>query len=127
MLFRRWRGFVLADPREPLRDYWVTVTVAFPEPIAVTDPEPGESPHIVGYIRLLGVRSAPLELRSIIGSAVEDGGVVWERTEWKPIRLKDLDRTIRKRIVPIDSSGIWYQSGRIFFPDWTDDEDADSG
>lgn len=123
MLFRKWRGLLLDDPVEPLRDYWVKVQVAFPEPIPVADAASDQPAYAVGYLRLLGIRSVPLELQSFIASAIQDGTVMWDRTEWYSIRLKDLERDIRKRIVPIEAAGVWYQSGRILFPKWSDDED----
>lgn len=118
MLFRRWRRPSLDEAVPPCRDYWATVVVAFPEPVPVDDAAEGEAAHVVGYTRLLGVRSRPLELETIIESVIVDGSVVWSETEWYAIRLSDLDRAIRRRIVPIATVGVWYQSGRILFPTW---------
>ena len=117
MLFRKWRGLALDDPVEPLRDYWACVKVRFSEPVLVDDPTKAKAAAVAGYFRLLGIRSEPNHVRSFIEPSAGDGNVVWEETEWRPVCLTELDQAIRKRVVPLDGAGVWYQSGRIFFPE----------
>jgi hypothetical protein len=123
MFLRKWRGFAIDDPVEPLRDDWVTMRVEFAEPLAVEDPERDEVSAIAEYMRVLGVRSVPDDVHSFIQQAVQDGTVVWDQTEWQPVRLRDLDRSVRKQIMPIEWTGVWYQSGRILLPASTPDGD----
>ena len=42
---------------------------------------------------------------------------VWAETEFNEIDPASLDRATRKEIVQPDENGIWYRSGRIYFPE----------
>ena len=116
MLFRRRR--VLGEPQEPLRDFWVSAEVRLSTPIDVVDED--ESRPVIGYIRNFGIRATHERLSSVVTAEITDGRVLWDHTEWYEIDPSTLDSVIRKRILPVDGEGIWYRSGRAFYPE--DDE-----
>ena len=58
----------------------------------------------------------------VLEEAVGDGEILWETSEWYPVDPDTLDRIVRRRIVAVSPGGIWYVSGRAFYPE--DDEDA---
>ena len=118
MPLRLFKKHPLPEPVPPLRDYWVSVDVTLHEPIQVED---GDDPPMVGYIRNFGVRAAPGSLQRIVEDTVRGEGIVrWEETEWDVVDPATLDRVVRKRIVAsaLDGAGegVWYWSGRAFFP-----------
>ena len=119
MLFRRRP--VLQRPVNPLRDFWVSADVRLTVPIEVEDDD--DARPMVGYIRNFGVRTTPGRLAELMTAEIADGLVVWDQTEYYEIDPDELDSTIRNRVVPVVSEGIWYRSGRAFYPE---DEEHDS-
>ncbi|HXK40028.1 MAG TPA: hypothetical protein VJ837_04305 [Candidatus Paceibacterota bacterium] len=81
-----------------------------------------ESPPIVGYIRKFGVRATAETLAKLVTNEVPDGHILWDRTEWHEVNPETLDADIRKRMVAVSGEGIWYRSGRAFYPE--DEEDS---
>ncbi len=105
-------------------DYWASVEVRLHEPIPVDDDEEDGFGPMVGYIRNFGVRCGDGELNSILEKEIVDGTIRWETTECYPVEPDRLDRDIRKRIAPLESGGIWYVSGRAFYPDDPDEDES---
>jgi hypothetical protein len=117
-----WRRHAL--PRRPADhiDYWASVEVLLYEPIPVDGEDDEASAPVVGYIRNFGIRSPKGEIRSMLERAVDDGEIQWETTEWYPVDPDNLDPIVRERIVAVNPGGIWYVSGRAFYPDDSDHE-----
>ncbi len=101
----------LAAPEAPLRDHWVVLRVILHTPIEV----PGEA-HAVGYYRNLGVRCAPERLKGVLETEVQADTIVWDKTKWSEVVIDELDEIVRERTIPVKGEGIWYRSGRLFFP-----------
>jgi hypothetical protein len=97
----------------PLCDYSLSVCVELAAPLSVG--ESSERP-VVGYFLRLGVRSTPDRLRSFVESAITDGAVQWNDSTYEEARPDAWDASFRKRFTPVEGEGIWYRSGRIFFP-----------
>lgn len=101
-----------AAPDAPLRDHWVILRVMLRTPIEV----PGEA-QAVGYYRNLGVRCTPERLKRGLETEVQADTIVWDKTKWSNVVIDDLDEIVRERTIPVRGEGIWYRSGRLFFPD----------
>lgn len=79
---------------------------------------------IVGYFRNFGVRATPDRIRPVIEEAVATaelaGDIAWAESKWDPVDVTSLDDSVRSRIVPVAGEGVWYMSGRMFFPEETE-------
>jgi hypothetical protein len=105
----------LAPLREGELDVWVTVCVRLSSPVDdVGDPS---EPPAVGYFRNLGIRLPGAQPKSYLEKMIADGSIDWNETEFYEVDPTTLDRDIRKRIVAPDENGVWYSSGRIYFPE----------
>ena len=116
-----WKRHALPPPRAGYVDYWASVEVRLREAIPVEDDDDHVGP-VVGYVRNFGIRIRDGELRSLLERTIVDGDIRWETTECYPVQPDDLDPIVRKRIVAVDPDGIWYVSGRAFYPDDPDEE-----
>ena len=105
-------------PNAPLQDFWATVCVYLREPVTSED-DGGEV--LAGYYRNFGLRATPDRVQPLIEAAIAaaepPGDVVWAESNWYGLDPESLDDTIRMRILPVTGEGIWYASGRIFFPE----------
>lgn len=76
---------------------------------------------IVVYLRNFGVRATAERVRSVIEQAVAAadlaGDIEWRESTWYAVSVESLDDTIAGRTLPLIDEGIWYMSGRIFFPE----------
>ena len=113
------RPHALPPPRPGYIDYWASVEVRLHEPIPVED---DDLRPMVGYLRFFGARVKDGDLRALLQQTIVDGDICWETTECYPVEPDKLDPTVRKRIVAVDPDGIWYVSGRAFYPDDLDEE-----
>ena len=94
-------------------DYWAIVHVILAETLAF---EGSDEAAAIGYYRLCGLRSTPNRLKHVLAIGVEDGLIDWPETEVEKVDPAILDGAIRKRIVPVVSEGVWYLSGRNYYP-----------
>jgi hypothetical protein len=69
-----------------------------------------------GYYVNYGIRTAAERVRDLLFRTIEDGKIDWEDTEWSLVDPSTLDRTVRKEIKPVPAEGIWYVSGRTYYP-----------
>lgn len=101
-----------------IHTFWVMACVALDREIP---PDPGDpeddDPPIVGYCRTFGV-SAPSEdeARRLVTEAVPDGEIDWAESTISSRDLETLDPVIIVRSGDWSETGIWYRSGRAFFP-----------
>ena len=105
----------LSAPEAPLEDVWVTVCVELRRPLAVQD---GDD-MLVGYQQHFGIRCHPSDLGDVLASSIEDGTIRWERTGTRRVDVTaGFDPGVESRITPVETTGIWYRSGRAFFTAW---------
>jgi hypothetical protein len=105
-------------------DFMAQVHVRLLVPLA--DPDESIARELHGYYLNLGIRSAPHRVELVVAQAIDDDGVIdWNDTEWNLVDISTLSATIRSRIKPVTSEGVWYASGRIFYSD--SDDEATSG
>ena len=104
----------LAAPRDAQLDVWVVACVLLAEPLLQRD-DP-ELPPAVGYYRNFGIRLNGPQPKQFLEKIIPDGLVDWDDTEVKEVDPTTLDEEIRSRISPPDQSGVWYKSGRMYFP-----------
>lgn len=97
----------------PLRDYSLSVLVDLATPLSIVG---SSKPPAARYLRRLGVRSTPDRLRSFVENAVPDGAIRWDESTCEEACPDAWDASLRERFTPIDGEGIWYKSGRVFFP-----------
>jgi hypothetical protein len=121
-----WKRHKLPPPRHGYRDYWASVEVRLHEPIPVGDDDEEDLGPMVGYIRNFGVRVKDGELRSLLERTIDDGDIRWDTTECNPVDPDSLDRIVRKRIVAVEPEGVWYVSGRAFYPEDPEEETGSS-
>jgi hypothetical protein len=110
-----WRRFSLDPPDAGQLDVWATVCVRLAVPFR--DPEDPDHPPCVGYFRNFGIRLNGPQPRHFLERVVEDGLVDWEDTKITDVDSQRLDRTIRKHVSEPDENGVWYRSGRMYFPE----------
>ena len=97
-------------------DYLLILCVMLRSPEKVKDESEGWT-EISGYYRVLGL-TAPSEqaAKSMAASLVNDGEIDWTDSTVKPAdRLSFIGRAARRRRRVL-KRGVWYQSGRVFFP-----------
>jgi hypothetical protein len=85
-------------------------------PLPVEGGDEGDS-AVVGYFRTVGVRCHPDNLKQWIASVAEEDPVDWDDTTWKEVGdIRELDPEVRSRVRLTDGEGVWWTSGRVFFP-----------
>jgi hypothetical protein len=103
-------------PKAPggLGDFWATVHVVLFQPMPA-----GKDPHVLvhGYHRSFGIRAVPSRVPELLAGVVSDGRIEWDETEWRSIDPATLARAIRKRIQLVAGEGLWYSSGRAYYPE----------
>lgn len=73
--------------------------------------------EIVGYYRNFGIQSVSVEsAREVLLAEIDDGTIEWADSEFQPVQLTDLSLEFRRMLPSPQDVGIWYQSGRVFFP-----------
>src|SRR5690242_4281603 len=98
----------------PLHQFNVVVRVVLEKPIASIDSS--EVEKLTGYYVNVGVAARDkTEAMRIISDAFNDGRIDWAESEWKS--LETVDPSITAKAKSFHGSGIWYKSGRAFFPD----------
>jgi hypothetical protein len=113
------RRFPIEPPEPGQLDVWATVCVQLAVPFR--DPEDPDHPPCVGYFRNFGIRLNGPQPRHFLERIIGDGLVDWTDTEITEVDVQRLDQTIRKSVTEPDENGVWYKSGRMYFP-----EDADA-
>lgn len=101
-------------------DVWVRVCVRLSLPLPGAD---GGAPA-VGYYRNLGIRIPGPQPKAFLERLVTDGAVDWRDTEVTEIEPASLGRDVRAAISAPDADGVWYRSGRMYFPE--DDHAGDA-
>jgi len=104
----------LAPLREGELDVWVTVCVRLTEPLHNVDTP--TDPPVAGYFRNFGIRILGPQPKRYLEQLISDGHIDWNETEFREIDPASLERDIRKGIAAPDANGIWYSSGRMYFP-----------
>ncbi|HEX4954530.1 MAG TPA: hypothetical protein VF017_14150 [Thermoanaerobaculia bacterium] len=96
--------------------YWITLCIDLHEPISFEDGE--EEAVAVGYYRHFGV-AASREGRcwELVEADVSDGEVFWPDCRIREVDVASLGVQVLRRAGDWSAEGIWYRSGRIFFPD----------
>lgn len=93
--------------------YSFLLLVNLRDPLRPDDPA---EQSLVGYYRNLCVRAdSEVEAKARVSTAVTDGTVSWEESEWEAISLDELQNDREKTIDLSPSAVIVYQSGRAFF------------
>jgi hypothetical protein len=110
-----WRKPALSPLSPGERDIWAKVCVDLPAPISF-EGKPG-GPPVVGYFQNFGLRMRQGEPARLLERAVIDGRINWNDSELNDVVSSQLHRDIRKAITAPDTLGIWYRSGKIFFPE----------
>jgi hypothetical protein len=102
-----------------LERYWVLRCVDLHSKIeGPQDAPPDLRGPVVGYFQNFGV-TAPSEAaaREIAGLQVSDGVISWAESESKLVDGARLHPDVIERAEDWDVEGVWYKSGRAFFPD----------
>ena len=114
-------GFLFGKKSEG-RTFWVLLGVDLAEPLRFDEASDGEGQTIVGYYQNFGVTAATAkEALDAASSAARvgptNGTLRLEETSVREVDVKQLDDDIRRRVGSAwKKPGIWYQSGRAFFP-----------
>jgi hypothetical protein len=102
-----------------LIQYWISVCVKLHEPLIVCDKKDKPTGELIhGYFRSLGVTAeSELEVREFIRETVSEGEIDWSDTSIEACDYTDTDLELENLDGDPNIKGIWYKSGRIFFPD----------
>lgn len=99
-----------------LARFWLIVHVRLRQPIETAD-EGGTGQQLVGYYQDFGVTAwSEEEARETVRSVIEDGEIDWANSTCDVSDFEHLDRSVRARSSDPDLAGIWYKSGRGFYP-----------
>jgi hypothetical protein len=99
--------------------YWVMLCVDLHAPVT-RDPqdEADDLPTVLaGYFRNFGITAISEEgARQLAASEILDGTVSWEETESYAVSVHELPPTVIEQASDWTVPGVWYKSGRAFFP-----------
>lgn len=97
--------------------YYGTILVWCHNPFETTDTD-GLKQIVKGYYLNVGVSAiSETQARDLIAHAVEDGEIDWNDSEFQEAEWASLHPLIRESFESSEKDGIWYKSGRVFFPD----------
>jgi hypothetical protein len=101
-----------------LQTYWLVVCVDLHVPV---HPEPGQEDDDprpdVGYVQDFGVTAASEEEASdLVVGLISDGDICWSDSTVALTVVEHLHPEIIARAGDWTEKGIWYKSGRAFFP-----------
>ena len=104
--------------------YWISLRVDLTEPLPIqSDGSEGESVVVVGFFQNFGVTAASpqaaLEAASREATLGRNAGLVSE-PRVTAVDPSSLETEVRQRSGDWTRAGIWYRSGRAFFPSETD-------
>jgi hypothetical protein len=108
------KRFPLAPRTGGELDVWAQVCVRLLEPVPGSDP--AGSP-MVGYFRNIAVRLPGPQPKSFLEHLIPDGVVDWDETEVSEVDPSSLDADVRNCVTAPDKDGVWYRSGRMYFPE----------
>ena len=112
------RRFPLPARSEGQVDVWATVCVRLhTAPNSTSDLD---NPPVVGYFRNIGLRLNGAQPKELLTYIIDDGAIDWNDTSVSEVDPQLLDAVIRKAITAPDASGVWYRSGRMYFPESED-------
>jgi len=73
---------------------------------------------VPGYYRIVAVISeSDDQVRATVGADVQDGEIDWTDSTVKETSAETFCRSIEKPCPDLSKPGIWYRSGRGYFPD----------
>lgn len=102
--------------RTELRTYWVMACVELHRELPAPEGDDDRRPD-VGYYRNFGVTtSTEVEVCSLVEAEVADGDIAWSKSEISVDVVNRLNPDIIARAGDWTQQGIWYRSGRVFFP-----------
>jgi hypothetical protein len=102
-----------------LREFWVMASVKLHSPSLLFDEsgKPDEDGPLPGYYRTFGVTAASSKAaREMVVAAVDDGEIDWADSEISSIVPESLAAWIVEKSGDWTREGIWFESGRIFYP-----------
>ena len=98
--------------RDPRPKQLACVRVMLREPFG---PHEGvEGPSVLGYFREFGLVGSTEASKETVASFVDDGEILWAESELNEVNPRDLERSLKRAIRPIEG-GVWYVSGRAYF------------
>jgi hypothetical protein len=112
-MFRR--PFPLPTRRDGQLDVWANVCVRLHTPLLSTNG--ADEPPVVGYFRNLGIRLNGPQPKNFLERIIDDGAIDWSDTTVAEVDPQSLDGVVREKVTAPDDSGVWYRSGRMFFPE----------
>lgn len=109
----------LAAVNPPTETYWIMVCVNLRQEILPdTEDEDDDDRPIVGYFQTFGVTAdSEDKAGELVTEAISDGEIDWSESTISPgVVIHTLDPVIIARAGDWTEPGIWYKSGRGFFP-----------
>lgn len=108
-----------ASAVDTFQTYWIMLCVDLYETLVRPPGEEDEDlPHaIAGYFLNLGVTAlSEATARDMAASEISDGSISWEESQSSSVSVAELPLAILQRASDWTVPGIWYRSGRAFFP-----------
>jgi hypothetical protein len=109
-----WKKLPIPPPATGEEDYWATLCIELAAPMTFEGAVDGQM--AVGYYQNLGFRATPEAAMNQLEQLASDGKINWAESEWSKREVSELDNKIRKLVRPPDEFGVWYRSGKVFYP-----------
>jgi hypothetical protein len=101
-----------------MNHYLLRLCVKLHTPIFDKKAEDGTPVRLVGYYRNFWVTASSESMaRNLVVQAVSDGDIVWSDYSCKEIDLASFDKKIVAHCKDPAQQDVWYQSGRVLFPE----------
>jgi hypothetical protein len=105
-----------SGPKPSLTTFWVMVPVDLHEELPAPEGDDDRRPDL-GYFRNFGVTAlTEEEACERVASEIADGQISWSEAEISVDVIGRLDPAIIEKAGDWTEEGVWYRSGRVFFP-----------
>ncbi|MBI5366878.1 MAG: hypothetical protein HZA54_07560 [Planctomycetes bacterium] len=99
-----------------MKHYRCVLAVNLHSPLTVEDEEDGPL-RVIGYFRVYALKAASASAaQAVVMAEIRDGDIDWADSSLEEVELGELPPEIRVHGSASPQAGIWYQSGRTFFP-----------
>lgn len=100
-----------------LKTYWIQVCVDLDRTVPADLSDDDDGP-IVGYYKNYSVTATSEgEALELVAGTISDGTIDWSESRVSSDVVDRLDPTILLKAGDWSTEGIWYETGRVFFPE----------
>lgn len=97
-----------------MNQYWIIIRVQLDHPVGAGS----DGKRIVGYYQDFGVTASEEKAaHDLVAANVEEGSIDWSKSTCEIVDVERLNARVRARSTNRSEPGVWYRSGRGFFPE----------